>query len=146
MSNSFTQLYIHLVWATWDRLPLLRGAIREAAKACILYECKQIGAKVICIGGTEDHIHLFVELPTTLCIADLVKQVKGSSSHKISHDIDGGSGFRWQGSYAAFTVSRSLGRTVKHYIQNQEQHHCDGTTDKNMEIAWPGAAVDISVQ
>ena len=146
MSNSLTQLYVHLVWATWDRLPLLKGAIRETAKACILYECKQMGAKVICIGSVDDHVHVFVELPPTLCIADLVKQVKGSSSHKISHDIEGGSGFRWQGTYAAFTVSRSLGPAVKCYIQNQEQHHRDGTTDKNMEIAWPEAGTSVPVQ
>jgi len=136
MPKAFTQLYIHLVWSTWDRLPLLTEAIREAAYACIIYECTQLGAKVICIGGIEDHVHLLVELPATVCVADLVKQIKGSSSHKIGHEVCGGSGFRWQGTYAAFSVSKSVGRTVKAYIQNQGQHHRDGTTDKDMEFAW----------
>jgi len=136
MPSAYTQLYIHIVWATWDRLPILRGDVRDTAYACIRSECKELGVRVIALGGTDDHVHLLGSLPTTVCIADLVKQIKGSSSHLVNHRVPGGGNFKWQGSYAAFTVSKSLGPVVRKYILNQEQHHAAGTTDKDAEVAW----------
>jgi putative transposase len=148
MSNTYTQLYVHLVWATWDRLPLLHGRVKDAAYACIRAECKKLGVKVIALGGIADHVHLFVELPTTVCIADLAKQVKGSSSHLINEEIRPDDVFKWQGGYAAFSVSKSLGPTVRAYIRNQEEHHEAGTTDKDAEFAWTEeeAPVEASLQ
>ena len=50
--------------------------------------------------------------------------------------MDSDAVFKWQKGYGAFTVSKSLGRTVRAYIQNQEAHHREGTTHKDMELAW----------
>jgi len=136
MPSAFAQVYVHLVWTTWDRLPLLNGAVKDSVYACIRAECKALGVKVISLGGTQDHVHLLVELPTTVCIADLAKQIKGSSSHLVNHEVCKSGEFKWQGSYAVFSVSKSLGPTVRSYILNQEQHHQDGTTDRDSEIAW----------
>ena len=143
MPTAYAQLYVHLVWATWDRLPILRGAVRDVAYKCIRTECEAMGAKVIALGGTENHVHLLASLPTKICIADLVKQVKGSSAHLVNHDLLRDRSFKWQGSYAAFTVSKSLGPTVRDYIQNQEQHHREGSTDKNAELAWAEQAPPV---
>ncbi len=88
-------------------------------------------------------MHLFIELPTTLAVADLVKQVKGSSSHFANYELHVEPEFRWQGSYAAFGVSKSLGPVVREYITNQGEHHKNGTTSKDAELAWetkPGIA------
>jgi len=136
MSNTYMQLYVHMVWGTWDRLPLLVGGVKDAAYACIRAKCKELGAKVIELGGVADHVHLLVELPTTRCIADLAKEAKGSSSHLVNHEVQSAGAFKWQGGYAAFTVSKSLGPTVREYIRNQEEHHRAGTTDKDAECAW----------
>jgi len=136
MPSSYAQLYIHLVWATWDRLPVLKGEVRDTAYACIRAECKELGVRVIALGGTDDHVHLFGSLPTTLAVADLAKRVKGASSHLVSHTVPGADGFKWQGSYAAFSVSKSMGPTVREYIRNQEEHHAARTTDKDAELAW----------
>lgn len=136
MPTAYVQIYVHLVWATWDRLPILKDDVRDTVYKCIRFECEALGVKVIALGGTEDHVHLLVSLPTTMCLADLIKQVKGSSAHLANHSVSGDRSFKWQGKYAAFTVSKSLGPAVREYIRRQEEHHRDGTTDKDAEMAW----------
>ncbi|MDO8588999.1 MAG: transposase [Armatimonadota bacterium] len=133
MRNPYTQLYVHLAWATWDRLPFLTNDLKEKVYACIKSECVALGAEALAIGGTEDHVHVLARIPTTAPIALLVKQMKGSSSHLVTHVL-GVSAFKWQGAYAAFTVSKSLGRAVRDYIAGQEQHHAARTTDQDMEL------------
>jgi putative transposase len=127
------QLYVHLNWATWDRLPLLAGELKSAVYACIQAECNMLRAEVIAIGGTEDHVHLLVRLPTTVSVASLAKQVKGASSHWVTHGLTQEDGFKWQGSYGAFSVSAADVPRIRDYVLNQEAHHRDQTLDDDLE-------------
>ncbi|MEN6581922.1 MAG: transposase [Armatimonadota bacterium] len=63
MREPYTQLYVHIVWSTWDRLPLLSADVQSAVYRCIQAECDRLGADVLAIGGVEDHIHILVRLP-----------------------------------------------------------------------------------
>src|SRR5947209_2742512 len=83
LRQPYTQLYIHLVWSTWDRLPLLTPELKATVYVCIQAECHALNTDVIATGGIEDHVHLLVRIPTTISIADLVKQIKGASSHLV---------------------------------------------------------------
>src|SRR3954466_10326674 len=78
--RSYAEIYLHLVWGTWDRHPLLVGERVEAVYRAIHHECVRMRAEVIAIGGMEDHVHLLVRVPASLSASDLVKQVKGASS------------------------------------------------------------------
>ena len=122
MRANFTQLYLHYVWATWDRLPLITPDIQKVIYAAIIQQCEQLGCTVIAVGGIEDHVHLLTGFPPTLTLSDLIKQIKGSSSHLITHEIKHRF-FKWQGSYGAFTVSHGDIDTVANYIRNQATHH-----------------------
>lgn len=134
MRRNFTQLYVHLVWATWDRLPLITPNIQDSLYNVIAHECTQMECKVIAIGGIADHIHLLVGFPSSLAIATLVKQIKGSSSHCMTHQIKPDAFFKWQGSYAAFTVGAQDLDGVAAYILNQAQHHNQHTHIQAWEI------------
>ncbi len=112
MRSRYTQLYLHSVWATWDRMPLLAPAIEQTVYATILAKCRQLDCEPLAIGGTADHVHLLVRFPTTLAVADLVKEVKGASSHLITHQ-SAPEPFKWQGSYSAFTVSKESAGPVR---------------------------------
>lgn len=68
-----------------------------------------------------DHIHWLCTLPRTITIADLVKNVKISSSIKFKELIH--RDFEWQKGYGTFSVSQSKLKNVEKYIQNQRQHH-----------------------
>ena len=85
MRAPYTQLYLHCVWATWDRLPLITPAIESRVYAAVAAKAHELKCEVLAIGGIEDHVHLLVRLPTTLTIADLLKGVKGASSHFVVH-------------------------------------------------------------
>jgi putative transposase len=78
-------VYVHLVWGTWDRLPLVTEALRPMIYRAIGAACAEMGAEVVALGGIEDHVHLLVHLPATVAVADLAKRVKGASSHLVTH-------------------------------------------------------------
>jgi REP element-mobilizing transposase RayT len=123
MRAPYTQLYLHLVWATWDRLHLLTGDVEQIAYAAIRAKCQELKCEVIAIGGIPDHIHLLVRLHPSVAVAELVKEVKGGSSHLMTHEAKPGEFFKWQGGYGAFTVSKSGVRAVQNYIERQAEHH-----------------------
>jgi len=125
MRAPFTQLYLHIVWATWDRLPLITPEIERSIYACIRSKCAEHNCHVLALGGTSDHVHLLVRFPATIPVADLVKEIKGASSHLVTHQIAVGEFFKWQGDYGAFTVSKGLVPEVKAYIERQQQHHAE---------------------
>ena len=132
MRKPFTKLYLHLVWSTWNRAPLLTPALHQAVDRCIRAECVKLGADVAAFGGVSDHVHLLVRFPTTISVADLVKQVKGSSSHMVSQRLH--EPFKWQGRYGAFTVSPSHVPRIREYVLNQERHHADGSAHPMLEL------------
>jgi putative transposase len=133
--KNYLALFVHLVWATWDREPLLRREWERPVYRAIAEKCDELGARVIALGGVEDHLHLLVLIPSTLTVAELVGQVKGVSSHLVNHQLlAGGDGFfKWQGNYGAFSVSPQLVPTVSKYIRNQREHHAAGSVQAEWE-------------
>lgn len=141
MRAPFTQLYLHCVWATWDRLPLITSQIEAQLYSAIQAKCKELKCEPFAIGGIEDHIHLLVRFPTTLAVATLVKEVKGASSHLVTHAITPTEFFKWQGGYGAFTVSKDMVPKIVAYILNQKQHHA---TNKILE-EWERCETEINM-
>jgi putative transposase len=111
MHQPYTQLFVHLVWATWDRLPLIRPEIRTVVYGAIQDQLRRLRCPVIAIGGIEDHVHVLTRFPTTVTIAQIVKHAKGASSNLMTREIARGEFFKWQRYYGAFTVAK---RQVPH--------------------------------
>jgi REP element-mobilizing transposase RayT len=133
MRGPYTQLYLHLVWATWDRLPLITETIESRLYAAIAQKCRDLKCVPLSIGGTADHVHLLVRLHTTIDISTLAKEVKGSSSHLVTHQITPGEFFKWQGSYGAFTLRKGDVSEVEAYVEGQKEHHAKGTVWEKWE-------------
>ncbi len=133
MRQTHSRLYAHLVWATWDRAPLLTAEVRPRVFRVLQHQASQLGAEVLAIGGVDDHVHVLVRFPPKLAIALLVGRMKGASSHFVAQIL--GIPFRWQGSYGAFSVSTSALPRVREYVLNQEQHHRDRTAHPMMELS-----------
>ena len=127
MRAPYTQLYLHLVWATWDRLPLVTEVVQARVYAVIAEKCREFKCVPLAIGGMPDHIHLLVRFHTTTAIATLVKEIKSSSSHLVTHEITRDQFFKWQGAYGAFTLRKDEAASVKDYIERQKEHHSAGT-------------------
>ena len=128
MREPFHQLYVHLIWATWDRLPLLTPDREPSVYACIQAECVKLKADIIAIGGVENHVHLLARYDPSLSIPELVKQAKGVSSHLVTHVITPNQFFKWQGAYMAYSVSKLDVPRIRDYILRQKEHHRNETT------------------
>ena len=136
MRRNKLAIYVHLVWATWDRLPLITPDIKRRLYRCIEGEARDKGCTVLALNGTEEHVHLVISLPTTVTIAELVKQVKGVSSHLANAGTAHRAQFKWQGYYGAFTISRwDLDRIVR-YVQRQSEHHARGDLQPEWEVTF----------
>lgn len=123
MSNTHLSLRVHLVWATKNRRPWLDPEWRSRLFACVATIIARKGGKLLCAGGVRDHVHLYVESPATLTVAELVCSVKSNTARWIHQTFAHRRNFQWQHGYAAFSVSGVDDTALRDYIRNQEQHH-----------------------
>lgn len=123
MPQSLARLYIHLVFSTKYRQPFLTDAIRDCLHAYMATVMDQSGCQTLLINSIEDHIHILFELSRTLAVSQVVEKVKTASSRWIKTQGEEWSGFAWQAGYGAFTVSASNVQAVRHYVENQREHH-----------------------
>jgi REP element-mobilizing transposase RayT len=121
MANTFSQLYLHLVFSTKDRIALITPDIEQRVWSYMGGVAKKHGLVPIQIRGTDDHAHALLGVPTTMAPADAAKYLKGDSSKWLRAELL--PDFGWQDGYGAFSVSKSLIPTVVRYIQNQREHH-----------------------
>lgn len=94
MRHPHARLYVHLVWSTWDRAPLITPEIHERIYPVMQHQASRRGAQIMAMGGIEDHVHVLARFPTTLSIADLVGRMKGASSHMVTQVMGGRSSGR----------------------------------------------------
>lgn len=137
MYGVYEEVFVHIVWSTWDRLPLLDNErVKEAVYCCVAAKCREMKCNALAVGGIEDHVHLLTKLHRTIALADLVRDVKGSSSHMVNHEYRLDSELRWQRGYGAVSVSPKGVETIKKYILNQALHHFDNTSSDILERTW----------
>ncbi|HZP82753.1 MAG TPA: IS200/IS605 family transposase [Chthonomonadaceae bacterium] len=132
MGQNKLRAFLHFIWATHDRLPLITEEIERDLYRYISAVCRDDQCEVLAIGGMPDHVHLLVGLSNTISLADLMKHVKGGSSRFVTQKLKPGEWFAWQSSYAVFAVSPRDKKMVIGYIQNQKRHHAENTL-------WPEA-------
>jgi len=123
MPQSSTLLFVHFIWATWDRAPVITPDWESPLYACIRDTCHELRCESLAIGGVEDHVHILVRMHADVAISQLAKGMKGASSHLITHKIAPHQEFKWQGGYGALSVSRTHVLKIQNYIYNQKQHH-----------------------
>jgi putative transposase len=133
MPRDTIAIYIHLVWATWDRLPLITPAIERPLHRVIALEAQKMGCTVLALNSVPDHLHVLVQMPSTVTVAELVKRLKGVSSHFVNDVLRPGLPFKWQGFYGAFSVSRWDVERIVAYIQRQKEHHQAGSLITELE-------------
>lgn len=75
MPESCTEVYVHFVWATWDRLPLIAPDLEARIYACIGAKCRALGCELVAIGGTEDHVQVLVRLHSAVSVAVMAKEM-----------------------------------------------------------------------
>jgi len=117
LAHALVQNCLHVVFSTKDRLKLIPQEKQARTWAYLAGICRNEKIFVHEIGGMEDHVHMLIQLPPTIALADAVQEIKASSSKWL------GKRFAWQRGYGAFSVCRSTLDRAAHYIRNQEAHH-----------------------
>jgi Transposase and inactivated derivatives len=122
MAHTFTNLLFHVIFGTKGREPSIDSDVRAPLHAYIGGIVRELNGIAIIVNGADDHVHALLKLPPTLLVADVLRVVKTNSS-KWMHEKQRRQRFGWQSGYAAFTVSESGVRSVRAYIERQEEHH-----------------------
>ncbi|MBK7501064.1 MAG: IS200/IS605 family transposase [Ignavibacteriales bacterium] len=120
MANTYSQVYIHVVFAVKGRQNLIRTEIREELHKYITGIITNRDQKLLSIFCMPDHTHLLIGLKPSISISDLVRDIKAGSSKFINDKKLIKGKFSWQEGFGVFSYSRSQIDTVIKYIQNQE--------------------------
>lgn len=123
MANTFTQLYVHAVFAVKHRHGLIRAEWNENLYRYMTGIVQKQGHKLLAINGMADHIHVFVGLNPKQSVSELMQYLKMDSSKWINESKLTVGRFEWQTGYGAFSYGHSQIDDVVKYIQNQEDHH-----------------------
>ena len=123
----FIKIWIHLVWATKKRAPLLTKDIRQQVFTHIRENARLKNIHADFVNGYTDHVHCLVSLSSEQTIAKVVQLLKGESSYWINKNNLCKENFEWQDEYFAVSVSESGVNRVREYIKNQEAHHTKKT-------------------
>lgn len=122
MANTYSQIYIHIIFAVQGRENVIKKAWKSELYAYMGGIIKNLGSKPLVINGMPDHVHIFIGHNPATTISNLVEELKTSSNKFIKENFSNRT-FKWQKGYGAFSYSRSQIDTVIKYINNQEEHH-----------------------
>jgi putative transposase len=123
MAGTFSQIYIQIVFAVKGRQNLIQASFEEELYKYISGIVSHKKQKSLAVNGMPDHVHILVGLKPSMCIADLVRDVKNNSTNFINDRKLLPQKFNWQEGYGAFSYSASNYGKVIDYIKNQKQHH-----------------------
>ncbi|NJR69520.1 MAG: IS200/IS605 family transposase [Synechococcales cyanobacterium CRU_2_2] len=127
MPQSLSYLLTHIVFSTKNRAPVLNATVRPALHAYLATVARNVDCECFRAGGVADHVHLAVRLSRTITMAQLVEEIKTSSSKWLKTQSPDLASFAWQRGYGAFSVKPSDLNVLLHYIDTQEEHHGDRT-------------------
>jgi putative transposase len=128
----YWRFFYHVVWATKNRIDLIDPTWEKDLYGYIRGKATALECIPHAIGGMPDHIHVAISIPPKLCVATLIGQLKGASSHYANENYANRS-FIWQAEYGVFSFSeRSLSKVVD-YVNNQKKHHAKNNLNWAME-------------
>lgn len=124
MPHSLTKIWLHVVFGTKNRKPLIKPSFERKLHLHIKEHLEHdLACRVRAINGTADHVHILLLLNPKHALMHAVQNIKGESSHWVNQGELSDERFAWQIGYGAFSVSESHMRRVERYILNQKEHH-----------------------
>ena len=123
MAQSLVKNYLHIIFSTKLRTEFIDKKIENELFSYIATICKDYDSPAIQIGGTDDHIHILLNLSRKFAIMKVIQEIKAHSSKWIKTKGSKYEHFFWQDGYGAFSVCKNNLETIKKYIRNQREHH-----------------------
>ncbi len=111
------------MFSTKYRRPVIIDDFRERLYEYMGGIVRNLNGRLLEVGGVEDHVHLLVNLAPARAVSDSIRDIKANASKWANELPEFQTRFEWQKGYGAFTVSHSQIDTLRHYLQNQPEHH-----------------------
>ncbi|MBF0107428.1 MAG: IS200/IS605 family transposase [Deltaproteobacteria bacterium] len=121
--STLTNLQTHIVFSTKNREPMISDSIQHRVYEYMSGVIRGEKCVLLGIGGMSDHVHLLIKIKADLSVSELMKRVKGNTSHWNNENRITPRRFSWQDGFGAFSVSQSQKDAVFSYIANQQEHH-----------------------
>src|SRR5947209_8289872 len=121
MPQSLAKVYLHVVFSTKAREPILADDWRDELFHVLGGTVNNLGCQSLIVGGVADHVHMLFQLGRTITIADAVGKIKSTSSLWVNQTRGLLMPFHWQGGYAVFSVRQSNVEAVRDYIRRQPE-------------------------
>jgi len=119
--RSFTDVLVHVVWATRYRAPVLKQERDSWLAGIIERKCFESQCQAFAVGVASDHVHAAVRLSPTVTLSELARRMKGASSRLWN--LSQTPRLSWQDGYWAESIHPKDPRRLCDYIANQRQHH-----------------------
>lgn len=123
MSNAYTKIYLHLIFAVKGRQGLIPEHLQPAVHNYMAGVLQKFGHYPVEIGGIENHVHILVEYSPSQPLADMIRDLKIATTKFINTRCLIPGKFNWQRGYACFSYAPSQIDAVRKYIANQHEHH-----------------------
>ncbi len=123
MSKEFVSCLMHVVVGTYRQKNFLTAEVRSQLSGYLSTVAKSKGMNLVALGGTENHIHFLLALPSKLSIESAIISLKQSSTTWLRQKFESLRSFDWATGFSAYSISRSQLDGALLYIQNQEQYH-----------------------
>ncbi len=123
MANTYTQIYVQIVFAVQGRQNLIVEKNRDQLEKYICGIVSNKKSKTLAIYYNPDHTHILIGLHPSVAVSDIARDIKASSSKWINQNKWVKGNFKWQEGFGAFTYSKSQIDVVVNYILNQRKHH-----------------------
>lgn len=144
MSHSFTKIWIHSIFSTKERAQIITENLETVLHEHITSSFKNdFGCEVAAINGMREHLHILFRLNPAHSLSELMKNVKGESSHWVNSQNFINFKFAWQTGYSAFSISESVIDNIIKYINNQKEHHKKVTFKEEYELFMKKYGNDI---
>ena len=129
----YSEINFHVTWHTKSSLPMITEKIEQQLHQYLAHKILETsGARLHAIGGIDTHVHIAVSLQPNILVSDWIGKLKGASAYYINHEVQP-KALQWQRGYGIVSFGSKDLKWVVEYIQNQKEHHRNGTIFDRLE-------------
>lgn len=146
MGQSLVKNYVHIIFSTKSRAPLIQPPLAAELHAYLGGICKELSCPAISVGGYTDHVHILCRLSKNVALSNLIQKLKSASSKWVKNKSTNLSNFYWQNGYGAFSVNPKQVDAVVEYINKQYEHHKEKTFQEEYRSFLDQYKIDFDEQ
>jgi len=147
MTNQLIRIWVHVFFSTKDIMPLIRDSFEQELYNRIRMKLiSEFDCTVRNIDGAENHVHILFKLNPWFCLSDILKNIKGESSHWVNGKKFIEAKFSWQKSFQGHSVSEEDVDKIDKFISNQKEYHRHVTFHEELDLLYRKFKLDIPHQ